>query len=118
MITRLGLCGPLGIVALLAAKDPAAAAAVASPATTWNLFMADPTFYNKAVTITPSDTADIAEGPTAAIYIGGAGVVVAVFPNDTTATFTCVAGQVLPVRAKRVNNTNTTATLLRALYQV
>jgi hypothetical protein len=81
------------------------------------------TVYNRAVAITPSDSADFVDnqgGPalTDAIYVGGAGIVVAVFQNSTTAQFTCVAGQILPVRCKRVNTTSTTATLMVALYQV
>jgi hypothetical protein len=50
-----------------------------------------------------------------AIFVGGAGVVAVVFPNDNLVNFTCVAGTVLPVRAKRVNSTNTTATLMVGL---
>lgn len=78
--------------------------------------------YTRAIAITKSDTVDFARVGTAvlcdAIYIGGAGVVVVVFEDDSTASFTCVAGQTLPVRAKRVNSTNTTATLMIALYMV
>lgn len=77
--------------------------------------------YTQAFAITKSDTVDIEQyillGPTDAVYVGGAGVVVAVFPNGLTAQFTCVAGQVLPIAIKRVNSTTTTATLLLALYQ-
>jgi hypothetical protein len=76
--------------------------------------------YNKATAITKSDTDNFPtnDGPCDAIFVGGAGIVVAVFENDTTAQFTCVAGQLLPVRAKRVNSTTTTATLMVALYRV
>jgi hypothetical protein len=79
--------------------------------------------YNKAVAITPSDSVNfIAQGTSdnlcSAIYVGGAGVVVVVFQDGSTANFTCVAGQILPVRAKRVNSTSTTATLMLALYSV
>lgn len=74
--------------------------------------------YNKGVAITKSDTDNFADGLCDAIYVGGAGVVVVVFQDGSTASFTCIAGQVLPVRAKRVNSTNTTATLMIALYQV
>lgn len=76
--------------------------------------------YNKAASITKSDTVNINSDAslTDAIYVGGAGVVVVVFQDDTTAAFTCVAGQVLPVRAKRVNSTSTTATLMLALYRI
>lgn len=76
------------------------------------------TSFNRAETITKSDTTNFAAGPCQAIYVGGAGVVEVVFQNDTTADFTCVAGEVLPVTAKRVNSANTTATLMLALYAV
>lgn len=79
--------------------------------------------YTKGVVIVPSDTADfVAQGTcdrlTTAIYVGGAGVVPVVFQDGTVVNFTCVAGQILPVRARRVNNASLTASLLVALYQV
>jgi len=79
--------------------------------------------YNYAVTATKSDTVNINPsllplGRTTcdAIYVGGAGVVAVVFENDAVLNFTCVAGQILPVRAKRINSTNTTATLTNFLF--
>ena len=72
--------------------------------------------YNEAVAITPSDTVDLPR-LTDAVWVGGAGIVVAVFQNGSTAQFTCVAGSLLPLRLKRVNATSTTATLLVALYE-
>lgn len=77
--------------------------------------------YNKAVAITKSDTVSfVNQGTfgnlTSAIYVGGAGVVAVVFQDDSVVEFTCIAGQLLPVNAKRVNSTGTTATLLVALY--
>jgi hypothetical protein len=54
--------------------------------------------------------------PADAIYVGGAGIVVAVAENGVAVSFTCVAGQILPVRSIRVNATTTTATLMVALY--
>lgn len=74
--------------------------------------------YNKAFDITKSDTVDIVTGLTDAVYVGGAGILVAVFQDGSTAQFTCVAGQLLPLALKRVNSTTTTATLMLALYQV
>lgn len=78
--------------------------------------------YNTARAITKSDTvnlpANVNDGVCDAVYVGGAGIVVAVFPDDSSQQFTCVAGQILPVRVKRVNSTTTTATLMVALYQV
>jgi hypothetical protein len=76
--------------------------------------------YNIYVPITKSDTVNFL--PVAnrtlcdAIYVGGAGIVVAVQEDGTAVSFTCVAGQLLPVAAKRVNLTTTTATLMVALY--
>lgn len=78
--------------------------------------------YSYGVAITPSNTVDFtARGNTSdllcdAIYIGGSGVVVVVFQDGTAVSFTCGSGQVLPVKAKRVNSTSTTATLMVALY--
>lgn len=79
--------------------------------------------YNAAFDITPSDTIDISQlraagGLTDGIYVGGAGVVAAVFQDGSVVNFTAGAGQVLPLAVKRVNSTNTTATLLRALARV
>lgn len=81
---------------------------------------ADAVVYNKALAITKSDTVNFTQdaAPCDAVYIGGAGIVVVVFEDNTTASFTCIAGQVLPVRAKRVNSTTTTATLMLALYRI
>ena len=52
-----------------------------------------------------------------AIYVGGAGNVVVVTPSGTAISFTGVpAGSILPVRAIRVNSTNTTASAMVGLY--
>lgn len=74
--------------------------------------------YNNAVAITKSDTINFVNGPCDAIYVGGAGIVVVVFETGAVVNFTCVAGQLLPVRAIRVNSTTTSATLMNAMYQV
>lgn len=72
--------------------------------------------YNRAVAVTPSDSVnftDVCRG----IYVGGAGAVVVVWADDTTSTFSAVpVGTVLNVKAKRINSTSTTATLMLALY--
>lgn len=76
--------------------------------------------------ITPSDTVNFFPGVAQsggyavceAIYVGGAGVVVAVAQNGSKASFTAAAGEILPLRAIRVDSTNTTASLLVALYTV
>jgi hypothetical protein len=71
--------------------------------------------YTTWLAITPSDTADL-PALTQAIYVGGAGTLAAVMANGTAGTFTGVlAGQILPLTARRVNATNTTATNLVSL---
>lgn len=82
--------------------------------------------YTYAAAIVKSDTVDqpqvgsnVAAGGVPifdAIYVGGAGIVVVALIDNTTQQFTCVAGQVLPIKGRRVNNTTTSATLMLALY--
>lgn len=59
--------------------------------------------------VTPSNTANFAT-QARALRINVAGDVAVVSPSDTVVTYTCVAGEVLAVRCKRVNSTGTTAT--------
>jgi len=73
--------------------------------------------YNRGFAITKSDTVDIPEGITDAVWVGGAGIVKAVFEDGSTAEFTCVAGTLLPLKIRRVYSATTTATLMVALYQ-
>lgn len=82
----------------------------------WWLDMLPP-FYNQYVAITKSDTVNFPDGLCRAIYVGGAGIVVAVAEDDATCAFTAVAGEILPIKAKRVNATTTSASLMIALYQ-
>ena len=85
--------------------------------------------YNSGTAVTTSNTvnfdgttwsASAAQRPLAAqaLYVGGAGVVVAVWPDGTSSSLTATAGSVLPLRLIRVNSTNTTASLMVALYTV
>ena len=83
--------------------------------------------YSSAFAITKSDTINFDASvstsgayvrPCDAIYVGGAGIVVAVLQDGSTVNFTAVAGGILPIRAIRVNSTTTTATLMVALYAV
>lgn len=66
--------------------------------------------------ITPSDTVDmafVARG----IYVGVTGDIAIVTKDDSVVTYkNCVQGSILPVRAKRINATNTTATDLVGLH--
>ena len=68
--------------------------------------------------LTPSDTAELPLGVCRALWVGGAGNV-AVKAIDDTAAVTIsgvAAGTVLPVACRYVMSTNTTATLIVALY--
>lgn len=65
--------------------------------------------------ITKSDTVDLSH-VTRAIYVGGAGNIAAVDVYGKVVTFNgCVAGSILPIRVRRVNDA-TTATNLVALW--
>ena len=78
-------------------------AAQAAPARSWR-------------NVTPSDTVNLPAG-CRGIYVGTAGDVVLVGDDDVAITFTVADdGTLLPLGAKRVNNTNTTATGIVALY--
>jgi hypothetical protein len=83
-------------------------------------------YYSRAVAITKSDTVNYDGTTTAsaatkaipadAIYVGGAGIVVAIFEDGSAVNFTATAGQILPIKTIRVNSGTTTATLMAALY--
>lgn len=66
--------------------------------------------------ITPHNSTDFTQGYVRGIYVGVTGDVVAVGQNGTAITFKNVPqGSVLPIEAKRVNSTGTTATDLVGL---
>lgn len=66
--------------------------------------------------VTPSDSTDLTT-IARAIYVGGAGNVVAVMHDNTTCTFSNVpAGAILPIAVRRINATSTTATNIVALH--
>lgn len=70
----------------------------------------------KYAVVTPHDSTDLAN-MTRGLYVGGTGNLVAVMEDNTTCLFSAIpAGTILPIRARRVNSTNTTATLIVALY--
>ena len=78
------------------------------------LHAANPATGAEAVTAHDSnDLVAVSRG----IYVGGAGNVAAVMLDGTVVTFVDVpAGTILPIRCKRINNTNTTATSMVAIY--
>lgn len=70
----------------------------------------------KFFAITPSNTVDFAF-TVRGIYVGATGDVAAVNEDGTAVTFVGVpTGFILPIRANRVNVTNTTASSLVGLY--
>ena len=70
---------------------------------------------SRAVLVTPSDATNIAFDAMA-LYIGVTGNVAVVTPFGDVVTFTGVpSGSILPVKCRRVNATNTTATAIVAM---
>lgn len=68
------------------------------------------------IAITKSDTVNLTPG-CRGVYVGVTGDVVVVWSDDSTTTFVGVpAGVILPVQAKRINSTSTTASSMLALY--
>lgn len=68
--------------------------------------------------VTPHASSNLPDGRCRALWVGGAGDVAIIAENDTVAvTITAVpAGTLLPVRAKAVRVSGTTATNIVALY--
>jgi len=83
------------------------------------VFLEDPDMlkYNLWTAVTPSDSADLAR-VTDGIWVGTGGNLVAVMQNNTTMTFAVPSGGWLPIVARRINSTNTTATGIVALNAV
>ena len=69
----------------------------------------------KMVAVTPNDSADLADIPKA-LLIGVGGTLTITAADDTSSVALTVSAGVLPVRAKRVFATGTTATGIVALY--
>lgn len=74
-----------------------------------------PMFPEDAAAVTPSDSADLPQF--SVIYVGVTGTVKVTTAQGTDVTFKGVAaGTVIPVRARRVWSTGTTATDMVAIY--
>lgn len=70
---------------------------------------------NKLTSVTPSDSTDLVG--VRALYVGGAGNINVLAYGDTSpVVLTVSAGTILPIFAKRVYATSTTATLIVAMY--
>lgn len=76
--------------------------------------------YTRGVTVTPSDTVDLAEVSRGIFATKGTSshstIVVLLADNTTTTTFDLARGEYLPLRVKRVYATGTDATNIVALY--
>lgn len=71
---------------------------------------------SNAVSVTPSDSADLTY-TSRAVYVGGAGNMKATLNESGTVVFVAVAaGTLLPIRADRIWATDTTATSIVALW--
>lgn len=74
--------------------------------------------YTKAVVLTKDDNTDLADSPSRALWVGGAGnIAVDFLVGPTNVLISGIpAGTLLPFAIKRLRSTNTTATLVAALY--
>lgn len=69
-----------------------------------------------AAVVTPNDSTDLTF-PTKALYIGGTGNLNVDMADGQTVLFSAIpVGAVLPISVARVRSTNTTATLIVALW--
>ena len=69
-----------------------------------------------AVTVTPSDTVDLVDGPCRGVYVGVAGnLKVTTFDGDEVVFAGVLAGVIYPIRARRIWAASTATTFL-ALY--
>lgn len=76
-----------------------------------------PAYDAVAIDISTTDDELTTAGPCNAVFVGSAGNVTLMTLRDRTVLFTgCVAGSVLPVAAKKIFRTGTSAGALVALY--
>ena len=73
--------------------------------------------YKVAEAVTPHDSTNFTNGACDALFVGDGGTELTVIMGGSPFTFTNVPnGTLLPIKATRVNDTNTDATDLVALY--
>jgi hypothetical protein len=75
--------------------------------------------YTHAEVVTKHDSnaqGNLANRSSDAVYVGGAGDIAVVMSNGTVVLSAVPAGTLLPIRISRLNSTNTTATLVAALW--
>lgn len=69
-----------------------------------------------AETVTPSNSVDLTQ-PSRALWVGGAGNIAVEMLDGGTQVFEgVVAGSLIPIQVTRVNLTNTSATLIVAVF--
>lgn len=91
--------------------------AASIPSVASNLGHSATSLYASIVVVTPNDAADLTDGATKGIYVGGAGNLRVITANGETVTITAVpVGSILPIVVTRVLSTSTTATNILALY--
>lgn len=73
--------------------------------------------YNRFYRITPSDTVNFPWGPCEALVMGSNGKIQVVAQDGYVTEFDSVKGDWLPIKAIRINATDTTATHIVALYR-
>jgi hypothetical protein len=72
--------------------------------------------HSSAAVVTPDDANDLA-AVTRAVYIGGTGHLNVIMMDGQTVLFSALpVGTVLPIRAKRIKSTSTTATPIVAMW--
>jgi hypothetical protein len=70
---------------------------------------------NKLTSVTPSDATELVG--VRALYVGGAGDInVLAYDDSSPVVLNVPAGTILPIFAKKVYSTSTTATLIVAMY--
>lgn len=70
-----------------------------------------------ALEVTPNDSTDLSTEPCRAVWVGTAGNLKVTMADNTQVTFTGIpAGCLIPIRAKRVWATGTTAGAIVAVY--
>ena len=85
----------------------------APPATFGNALLKQQYFAD----VVKSDSVDFTPGPPSAIYVGGAGDVAVVDRDGNATTLKAVpVGTTLHISPRRINSTNTTATLMVAMW--
>lgn len=73
--------------------------------------------YTKWRAVTTSNTVNFPDGICDSLYCGSSGNLVVIMQNGGSVTFAGVfAGEILPIKAIRVNATDTTVTGIVALY--